>query len=108
MQGLDEAGRVIYISTFSKSVAPAIRIGYMVLPADLLEAYQDRFGFYSCTVSRFEQQTLRRFMDGGWFSRHLARLRAAYRARRDALVAALDRELAAVPHTCLLYTSRCV
>ena len=99
MQGLDEAGRVIYISTFSKSVAPAIRIGYMVLPADLLEAYQDRFGFYSCTVSRFEQQTLRRFMDGGWFSRHLARLRAAYRARRDALVAALDRELAAVPHT---------
>ena len=38
-------------------------------------------------------------MDGGWFSRHLARLRAAYRARRDALVAALDRELAAVPHT---------
>ena len=38
-------------------------------------------------------------MDGGWFSRHLARLRAAYRARRDALVAALGRELAAVPHT---------
>lgn len=99
MQGLDEADRVIYISTFSKSVAPAIRIGYMVLPAPLLETYRQRFGFYSCTVSRFEQQTLSRFMDGGWFSRHLARLRAAYRHRRDALVQALDRELAAIPHT---------
>ncbi|WP_367924188.1 PLP-dependent aminotransferase family protein [uncultured Ruthenibacterium sp.] len=99
MQGLDEAGKVIYISTFSKSVAPAIRIGYMVLPAELLEAYRQRFGFYSCTVSRFEQQTLSRFMDGGWFSRHLARLRAAYRGRRDALVAALDNALADVPHT---------
>ena len=53
MQGLDEADRVIYISTFSKSVAPAIRIGYMVLPAPLLETYRQRFGFYSCTVSRF-------------------------------------------------------
>lgn len=89
LQGLDDGGHVIYISTFSKSIAPAIRIGYMVLPETLLARYQAEFGFYSCTVSRFEQQTLCRFMEGGYFARHLARLRIAYRQRRDALVAAL-------------------
>ncbi|MEG2286796.1 MAG: PLP-dependent aminotransferase family protein, partial [Ruthenibacterium sp.] len=90
LQGLDDGTHVIYISTFSKSIAPAIRIGYMVLPPALLLRYREEFGFYSSTVSRFEQQTLCRFMDEGYFARHLARLRIAYRQRRDALVAALQ------------------
>ena len=89
LQGLDDGAHVIYISTFSKSIAPAIRIGYMVLPPALLARYRAEFGFYSCTVCRFEQQTLCRFMEEGYFARHLARLRSAYRQRRDALTAAL-------------------
>ncbi|MEG2833062.1 MAG: PLP-dependent aminotransferase family protein [Ruthenibacterium sp.] len=89
LQGLDDSGHVIYISTFSKSIAPAIRIGYMVLPTALLALFEQEFGFYSSTVSRFEQQTLCRFMEGGYFARHLARLRNAYRIRRDVLASAL-------------------
>ena len=96
LQGMDGAGRVIYIGTFSKSVAPAIRIAYMVLPETLLGRWRDEFGFYSCTVSRFEQQTLARFLQGGHFARHLGRLRVAYRRRRDALAAALRAQLPGV------------
>lgn len=89
LQGLDDSGHVIYISTFSKSIAPAIRIGYMVLPLPLLAVFEAEFGFYSSTVSRFEQQTLFRFMQEGYFARHLGRLRNTYRIRRDMLVNAL-------------------
>lgn len=89
LQGLDQAGRVIYVSTFSKSVAPSMRIGYMVLPVPLLERYRAAYRLYSSTVSRFEQQTLCRFLEEGHFARHLNRLRGVYRARRDALLEAL-------------------
>lgn len=89
LQGLDGAGRVIYVSTFSKSVAPSMRIGYMVLPVPLLQRYRKEYSLYSSTVSRFEQQILCRFMEEGHFARHLNRLRGAYRARRDALLQAL-------------------
>ena len=89
LQGLDQAGRVIYVSTFSKSMAPSMRIGYMVLPVPVLEMYRAEYGVYSSTVSRFEQQTLCRFMEEGHFARHLNRLRSACRARRDALLEAL-------------------
>ena len=90
LQGLDQAGRVIYVSTFSKSMAPSMRIGYMVLPVPVLEMYRAEYGVYSSTVSRFEQQTLARFITEGYFTRHLARERVAYKARRDALAAALN------------------
>ena len=73
LQGLDQAGRVIYVSTFSKSMAPSMRIGYMVLPVPVLEMYRAEYGVYSSTVSRFEQQTLCRFMEEGHFARHLNR-----------------------------------
>ena len=52
LQGMDRGGRVIYMGTFSKSIAPAIRVGFMVLPEHLLEAYRERAGFYLSTVSR--------------------------------------------------------
>lgn len=93
LQGLDDSGRVIYIGTFSKSLAPSIRVAYLVLPERLLEGWRDRFGAYSSTVPRLEQHTLSRFMAGGHFARHINRIRSAYRGRRDALVAALRREL---------------
>ena len=90
LQGMAGAdGPVVYLSTCSRSLAPGIRIAYMVLPRQLLGAWQTKYRLYSGTVGRFEQQTLARFITGGYFTRHLARERTAYKARRDALVAAL-------------------
>ena len=90
LQGMAGAdGPVVYLSTCSRSLAPGIRIAYMVLPRQLLGAWQAKYRLYSGTVGRFEQQTLARFITGGYFTRHLARERTAYKARRDALAAAL-------------------
>ncbi len=89
MAGADET--VIYLTTFSKSLAPSIRIAAMVLPEHLLCAWQARYGSYASTVSRFEQQTLCRFLREGYFARHLARTRGIYKARRNALVRELER-----------------
>ena len=93
LQGMAGAdGRVIYLCTFSKSLAPSIRIACMVLPWGLLEKYRMAFGSYSNTVSRFEQQTLRLFLEGGYFTRHLARMRSAYKNRMEKLAGALEAE----------------
>ena len=90
LQGMAGAdGPVVYLSTCSRSLAPSIRIAYMVLPEHLLPAWWKTYRLYASTVGRFEQQTLARFITGGYFTRHLARERTAYKARRDALVAAL-------------------
>ena len=95
LQGMAGAdGPVVYLSTCSRSLAPSIRIAYMVLPEQLLPAWHAKYRFYSGTVSRFEQQTLARFITGGYFTRHLARERVAYKARRDALTAALQEAFA--------------
>ena len=83
-------GRVVYLCTFSKSLAPSIRIACMVLPWPLLEQYRRTFGSYANTVSRFEQQTLRLFLEEGYFTRHLARMRGAYKGRMERLAAALE------------------
>lgn len=91
LQGMAGAdGPVVYLSTCSRSLAPGIRIAYMVLPEHLLPAWREKYRLYSGTVSRFEQQTLARFITEGYFTRHLARERVAYKARRDALAAALN------------------
>ena len=95
LQGMAGAdGPVVYLSTCSRSLAPSIRIAYMVLPEHLLPAWREKYRLYSSTVSRFEQQTLARFITEGYFTRHLARERVAYKARRDALAAALGRAFA--------------
>ena len=94
LQGMaGREGPVIYLSTFSRSLAPSIRIAYMVLPLPLLSRFEAAFGGYSSTVSRFEQQTLAIYMDEGHFSRQLARARGRYRARMQALTAALEKAL---------------
>ena len=92
LQGMDTRGRVIYIGTFSKSIAPAIRVGYLALPDGLLELYRKRAGFYASTVSRIDQNILYQFMIQGHYERHLNRMRAVYKAKHDALLAGL-REL---------------
>lgn len=89
LQGLDSNGKVVYIGTFSRSIAPSVRIAYLVLPPALLQRYHDRCAQYSPTVSRFEQHTLFAFMQRGHFERCLNRKRTAYRKRRDTLVSAL-------------------
>ena len=91
LQGLGgQNGPVVYLSTFSKSLAPSIRIACMVLPPELLERYRATYGTYASTVSRFEQQTLCRFLTGGHFTRNLARIRGVYKGRMEALCAALE------------------
>ena len=88
LQSLDGGERVIYLNTFAKSLAPSLRISYMVLPPHLLEKWRRDFWFYSSTVPSFEQYALARFMEGGHFERHLNRSRTRYKARREALLAA--------------------
>lgn len=86
LQASDRAGKVIYIGTFSKSIAPAIRIGYMVLPLPLLQIYEERCSFYSNTVSRIDQRILNEFIGKGHFERHLNRMRKIYREKHDLLL----------------------
>lgn len=82
----DEHQRVIYMNTFSKTIAPSIRISYMILPPHLLTAYREKLGFYACTVSSFEQHTLAAFMQQGRYEQHINRMRNRYRQKRDAVI----------------------
>lgn len=91
LQGMDTGEKVIYLGTFSKSIAPAIRISYMVLPDPLLEEYRKKAGFYASTVSRIDQNILYRFLVDGFYERHLNRMRAIYRAKHDRLIGELKR-----------------
>ena len=77
-----ENGQVIYLNTFSRTVAPAIRVGYMVLPERLLGEFEKKLGFYSCTVPVFEQYVLTELLNGGDFERHINRVRRARRKAR--------------------------
>ena len=86
LQSIDEHGRVIYINTFSKSLASTIRISYLILPPELANLYYRNLSFYSCTVSTFDQYTLARFISGGYFEKHVNRMRLYYtRLRRQLL-----------------------
>ncbi len=86
LQASDRAGKVIYIGTFSKAIAPAIRIGYMVLPPSLMQVYEQKCSFYSTTVSRIDQRILNEFIGKGHFERHLNRMRKLYREKHDLLL----------------------
>ena len=92
MQGLDPQ-KVIYIGTFSKSVAPAIRVAYMVLPDELIKEYGFRLDFFSCTVPRSDQDILEIFIKEGYFERHLNRMRTNYRIKRDILIESIKKYL---------------
>lgn len=96
LQGMDHNGSVLYIGSFSRSIAPSIRIAYMVLPQPLLQRFMAKYGAYSSTVSRFEQHTLSRFIESGSFARHINRMRLTYRRRRDITVDSL-RKLTCAP-----------
>lgn len=74
---------VIYMNTFSQTVSPSLRVGYMVLPVTLVEEFYKKIGFYSCTVPTYMQLVLARLMDNGDFERHINRVR---RQKRKALM----------------------
>ena len=86
LQSTDRGDNVIYIGTFSKAVAPAIRVSYMVLPRKLLQRYREQGSYLSATVSRMDQRILNAFMQGGYFERYLNRMRKVYRDKHDKLI----------------------
>ncbi|WP_310602583.1 MocR-like pyridoxine biosynthesis transcription factor PdxR [Anaerosporobacter sp.] len=83
LQSIDVMEKVIYMNTFTKSLASTIRISYMILPNHLVKKFYETLSFYSCTVSNFEQYTLARFIQGGYFEKHINRMRNYYRGQRD-------------------------
>lgn len=87
---LDGGERVVYMNSFSKSLAPSIRISYLVLPRALMARFQEELGFYSCTVPSFEQYTLARFLSRGYFEKHINRMRKHYKQKRNALLSMLS------------------
>lgn len=90
LQSIDTHGCVVYMNTFSQTISPSMRMGFMVLPPRLLERYRRELGFYACTVPVLEQHVLARFLSGGYYEQHLSRMRKEYRTRRDAVLAAFQ------------------
>lgn len=78
---LSNGKNVIYINTFSETIAPSMRLGYMVLPRDMLGRFEEKLGFYSCTVSVFEQYVLAELIRSGDFERHINRERRIKRKK---------------------------
>ena len=88
LQSIDTGGRVIYMNTFSQTISPSMRVGFMVLPYRLLERYRRGLDFYACTVPVLDQQVLARFLSGGYYEQHLSRMRKEYRQRREMVLSA--------------------
>lgn len=88
LQSIDTRGQVVYMNTFSQTISPSMRMGFMVLPPRLLERYRRELDFYACTVPVLEQHVLARFLSGGYYEQHLSRMRKEYRARRSAVIEA--------------------
>lgn len=86
LQGYDIHDKVIYLGTFSKSIAPAIRLSYMVLPKPLLDEYNKKTRFVNSTVSKVDQLIVQKFIEDGYYERHLNKTRALYKSRHDVLI----------------------
>jgi GntR family transcriptional regulator / MocR family aminotransferase len=93
LQGLDDEGRVIYVGTFSKVLSPALRIGYLVVPPGLVDAFEDARALADRHPPVPEQAVLAEFVAEGHFARHLRRMRRLYAERQRALVDAVEGEL---------------
>lgn len=93
LQGLDTNSRVIYIGTFSKVLFPALRLGYLVIPPDLVERFLIIRRAMDLGPPGFHQDVLADFIGEGHFARHIRRMRVLYHERRSALVTSLEKEL---------------
>lgn len=82
--------KVIYMNTFSKTLAPSFRISYMILPDKLMRIFNEKMSYMSCTVPNLEQYVLARFMSQGFFERHINRMRVYYRSTRDLLLSEIQ------------------
>ena len=89
LSGFDQKGCVIYLGTFSKSLAPSVRVSYMVLPRELMNTYLSLEHLFSVTVSRTDQKILELFLREGYYERHLNRMRAVYKNKHDLMVKCL-------------------
>jgi GntR family transcriptional regulator/MocR family aminotransferase len=94
LQGLDDEGRVIYVGTFSKVLSPALRMGYVVVPPGLVNAFEGARALADRHPPVPEQAILAEFVAEGHFARHLRRMRRLYAERQQALVDAAKGELA--------------
>ena len=93
LQGSDDVGCVIYTGTFSKVMFPSMRLGYLVVPEPLIEAFEAMRHFADCQSAYLEQAVMADFIVDGHFERHIRRMRTIYRERQDVLVDAASREL---------------
>ncbi len=92
LQGLDHNGRVIYIGTFSKTLFPSLRLGYLVIPSDLVDRFTALRRAMDLFPSYLHQAVLTDFINEGYFARHIRKMRLLYRERRNALVQAIRAE----------------
>jgi GntR family transcriptional regulator / MocR family aminotransferase len=93
LQGLDAEGRIIYVGTFSRTVFPALRVGYLIVPKSLTAAFTAAKWLNDQHSATLEQQTLAEFIATGGYERHLRRLRRRNTARRAALLDAIQKYL---------------
>ena len=96
LQGLDASARVIYIGTFSKVLFPSLRLGYVVVPLDLVDRFCPFDVLWTLAHPPSIRKCLRTLFSEGHFARHVRRMRVLYRERRSALVACIDEELGAM------------
>lgn len=89
LKAIDTENKVVYLGTFSRTIAPAIRIGFMVLPDGLLKVYRRKLAFLACTVPRIDQAVLTEFILGGHYERHINKARKIYKSRHDKLISSL-------------------
>ena len=76
-------GHVIYINSFARTIAPSIRIAYMIIPRSLMNLYHQRIGFYSCAVPVYEQLVLAVFIRSGDFERRINKVRRKLRKQME-------------------------
>lgn len=93
IHSLDKKGRVIYINSFSKALAPSLRMGFIVLPEELLDKYQSKFSNYNCSVPWLEQKVMNHFMRQGHWNRFLNKVSISNKRKHDALISTINEKM---------------